>query len=244
MAEEEIPAPSPTPEASTSNVRYCIRCQKALHADDFTNETIKDCRTCIDYMRRWSENQRRAKRDFTLNNTEWRTHSVYVDYASCASGYVINLKTKKLIGHLWAQGYIGISVYHNGKMVHMPAHRFIYECFNGVIVDKTKVVCHQDNTKSNNAISNLRLDTSSQNQKDAYADGVKQRINTRANARSIIAIDLIDGIMQEFKSMSAASKVLKIHSGSIRSCITGATKTAHSKTTGKSYSFTLKPDQP
>jgi hypothetical protein len=126
---------------------------------------------------------------------------VYTDYFASASGYVMNWKTGKLIGYVNGNGYIRCTICHNGERMSMQAHRFVYECINGVITDKSLVINHIDECRTNNAISNLELVTCSENNKKATRKSTGLRGSIPCQGKQ-----LNDNNWQEYESMGDAAR--------------------------------------
>jgi len=95
--------------------------------------------------------------EFDDDNDYW-PHPIYDKYESNRNGIVRHIKNKKPVGYLTNCGYYHVTVSDNGKKKNFRSHRFIYECFHGVITEK-RVVDHINNTKTDNQLDNLQLIT-------------------------------------------------------------------------------------
>jgi len=172
---------------------------------------------------------------------EFKIHPIYTDYACNKNGNVINLKTMKMIGKInKGTGYVELSLGKDGKKKKMRCHVFIWQCYNDVYPKKndkgqTLVVKHSDNIKHHNNISNLKLDTQSNNIKDAIRDGLIEAKGIRTN-RKCIGINEEDEEF-EFESLNEASRETNILPASIRYVCEGIYKSATSKTDGKKWTF-------
>ena len=97
------------------------------------------------------------------------------------------------------------------------SHRFIYECFLGVITDKREVD-HINNNNSDNRLDNRQLITRSEIRKK------KNRKKANAGEKSfspikIRAINIETGESFVYEGIGKASKDLIIHLGSISSIL-------------------------
>jgi len=136
---------------------------------------------------------------------------------------------KKPVGHLSNLGYYNNMVYDNGKKKSFKSHRFIYECFHGVITDK-RVVDHINNTETDNRLDNLQLITKKENLK-------KDHIGKKLPPIKIKAINTETDEWFVYESISKASKHLIINSGRICDVLKGLQKTASSKKYKQPFRF-------
>ena len=178
----------------------------------------------------------------------WKRHPLYWGYASNRQGYVVNITTRKIIGTLERNGYIRLSIRAGGKLEKVYAHRFVYECYEGVIpptlrdsngVEHEAVIDHIDHNRSNNAIENLRL-TAQGSMTDENGDFLQGNSvgHRRGPAKPVWSINLETGESAWFQSMSSAGRYLNIGQPSIQSVCEGDYKTATSKNDDKiSYWF-------
>ena len=87
----------------------------------------------------------------------YKVHLLYNKYAASNLGKVINIRKMKIVGCLNPCGYNYCSVSGLGfKHKTMQAHRFIWECFNGLI-PSDKVIDHINDVKTDNRLCNLQL---------------------------------------------------------------------------------------
>lgn len=75
-------------------------------------------------------------------------------YLCYEDGTIINEKTKRSIGYENRRGYVMVFDFYDKKWY--PAHRMIWEAFNGPIPEGYEVH-HIDGRRTNNALSNLIL---------------------------------------------------------------------------------------
>ena len=94
-----------------------------------------------------------------INNCVYKVHPVYNLYASDGNGNIIHLvKQVPNPGHKLKNGYLACMVRKHGQngQKGYNVHRFVYECFNGLIPDG-KVIDHVNNIKDDNRLCNLQL---------------------------------------------------------------------------------------
>ena len=93
------------------------------------------------------------------------------------NGDVRNAKTKKLIvGDINNCGYYRVALYNQGQSKKYFRHRLVAEHF----LDKPEgkdFVNHINGDKSNNSLENLEWVSQSENEKHAFANGLKQKTN-------------------------------------------------------------------
>ena len=92
-----------------------------------------------------------------INNCVYKVHPVYNLYASDENGNIIHLvKQVPSTGNERKSGYLFCMVRKHGQNGQKGyyVHRFVYECFNGIIPDG-KVIDHVNNIKDDNRLCNL-----------------------------------------------------------------------------------------
>ena len=101
----------------------------------------------------------------TINNCVYNIHPIFDLYACSEDGYMINIiKKVPHKGNKNKNGYLNVCVRKHGQpgVKGYQVHRFIWECFNGVIPEG-KVIDHISNKKDDNRLCNLQLITHQQN---------------------------------------------------------------------------------
>ena len=96
-----------------------------------------------------------------INHCVYKVHPVYNLYASDENGNIIHLvRQVPSPGQKHKSGYLVCMVRKHGQngQKNYFVHRFVYECFNGIIPDD-KVVDHVNNIKDDNRLCNLQLMT-------------------------------------------------------------------------------------
>ena len=168
--------------------------------------------------------------EFDDANDFWK-HPIYDNWEANRLGIVRHVKHKKNIGTLTNKGYNLISVNDQGIKKGYLKHRFIYECFFGLITDPKLVIDHKNNIKADNRLENLQLITQSQNIKKENPKGQRlPRISVRGTNKNT-------GESSEYHSLYKCSKELDINHDSISKVLKGINKTATSKKDKCKYTF-------
>ena len=166
--------------------------------------------------------------EFDDANDFW-LHPVYDNWEANRLGAVRHVKNKKNIGNLEKSGYLRILVSDNGKRKHYLKHRFIYECFHGLITNTKLVVDHINNIKTDNRLNNLQLTTHSQNQIKENKKG-KNNPPISVRATNIDTGESSDyyGINEtsDYDSINKCSNALDIDRSAIRKIINGINETS------------------
>ena len=106
--------------------------------------------------------------------TNLKQHPVFTNYASDIDGNIYSLKfnkVKEIVKVNHTRGYQQFCIHENGEGRMYLAHRFVYECHNGMIKDGLQ--CHHiDHDKQNNSLDNLQLVDQWDNMKYGIEAGV------------------------------------------------------------------------
>ena len=169
-----------------------------------------------------------------IENCVYKVHPVYNLYASDGNGNIIHLvRQVPSIGQKHKSGYLMCVVRkhgQNGQKGYM-VHRFVYECFNGIIPDGN-VIDHVNNIKDDNRLCNLQL----MSQQENYKKSAKRRDYTFAaknhqNKKCVKATNSDTNEVSYYNSMYAVNQHLGINAGvvkmvceKINSCKTGLSK--------------------
>lgn len=112
-----------------------------------------------------------------MTEKQFAQHPTHTSYYATTDGEVISFKgrTPKFIMQCnHGRGYTQFIVCNGtGKFKSYLTHRFVYECFYGLIDDETLQVHHIDHDKQNNQLSNLALVTDWENKMHARTAGRK-----------------------------------------------------------------------
>lgn len=99
----------------------------------------------------------------------YKNHPIYFKYGANCFGEIVGPRGHKLKPIEHHTGYNVLTV--NYKQERW--HRFVWECFNGVIEDNSLVINHKDGDKRNNSIDNLELVTHKENTEHAFKTGLR-----------------------------------------------------------------------
>ena len=187
-----------------------------------------------------ASNQPRVGKRIKINGNKYRIHPVYNLYAGNRQGEVIHIsKSVPMKDNYINTGYLIVTVRGSGdlKRKTVRVHRFIYECYNGLIPDGM-VIDHINDIKDNNRLKNLQLMTHQQNSiKSAAKRDYLFLTHNDKNAKKIKATNLETNEISYYNSLSAAAKHYGINPGAIYMCCQGTQKSSTSKKDGCKYSF-------
>ena len=184
-------------------------------------------------------NQQIVDKRIKINGHKFRIHPLYTEYGANRRGEVILIPSSKLIkGRDHNSGYRQLNVCKPGQNFKtVLTHRFIYECYYGVI-PQGMVIDHINNDKKDNRLCNLQLITKQQKCKKAAKNrNCLSMADNFKNAIKIKAMNLETDEMIYFDSMSAAGKYLNIHPTSILMCCKGVYDSSHSKKFNVRFKF-------
>lgn len=104
-----------------------------------------------------------------------KKHPIHSDYGASEDGTIISFKYGKhyeMGCGVHTRGYKQFRVsFGRRDGLNYLSHRFVWECFNGLIPDG-KCIHHIDHDKQNNSLDNLQLVTDDENRKLALEAGV------------------------------------------------------------------------
>jgi len=169
-------------------------------------------------------------------------HPIYDLYAGSKDGNVIHI-TKRVLnkGHKTNRGYVSVSVRkhsQSGYKVYL-AHRFIWECFNGV-TPNGKEIDHINNDKEDNRLCNLQLLTPQQNCKKAAKERDYSFVSqNHKNRKCVKATNKDTDEESYYKSMYAVKQYLGVNVGIVKMACEGTNhcKSGVSKKDGHRYTF-------
>ena len=169
-----------------------------------------------------------------INNCVYKVHPVYNLYASDENGNIKDLvKQVPSTGNKRKNGYLFCSVRRHGQNGQKDyyVHRFVYECFNGIIPDG-EVIDHVNNIKDDNRLCNLQVVTSSENNKKSsrFRDYTFVKDNHR-NRKYVKATNISTNEGSYYNSLYAVQQHLQINAGIVKmvcerinNCKTGISK--------------------
>ena len=126
----------------------------------------------------------------------------------------------------------------NGQKCH-SVHRFVYECFNGIIPDG-KVIDHVNNIKDDNRLCNLQLMSHQENcKKSAKRRDYTFAAKNHQNKKYVKATNSDTNEVSYYNSMYAVHQHLGINAGIVKMVCEGINycKTGISKIDNHSYKF-------
>ena len=177
-----------------------------------------------------------------INNCVYKVHPVYNLYASDENGNIIHLvKQVPSPGHKHKSGYLVCIVRKHGQNGQKGyfVHRFVYECFNGIIPDG-KVIDHVNNIKDDNRLCNLQMMTQQENcKKSAKRRDYTFAAKNHQNKKCVKAIDCETKEVSYYNSMYAIQQHLGINAGIVKMVCEKINdcKTGISKIDNHSYKF-------
>ena len=176
------------------------------------------------------------------NGKKFFIHPVYKKYAASEDGEIIHVKMgKPRKGNLKHDGYLYIGIYINQekKVKSYSSHRFVFECFSGLI-EKNKQINHINFIRTDNRLKNLEVVTPSENNKKSTVNKNYTFLkDIRKKPKSVLATNLKTKKEIKLESFYSAGKMLGINSGLIKMICDGKKycKTANSKVEGCKYTF-------
>lgn len=88
------------------------------------------------------------------------------------------------------------------------------------------VVDHIDANKKNNALSNLRWVTRSENSQHAHNIGTYTEKNRNIATKSVIQLNIEGKFIKKFKSLAASGRAVGVDGSNILNCCKGKTQTS------------------
>lgn len=105
------------------------------------------------------------------NGAHFMFSNKYPGYYITEEGHVFSCRSKRFLRPMKCGKYLAVEVMHeSGKMVRRYVHRLVAEVSHGCDFPELEV-CHNDGNPHNNAVSNLRFDTRTNNMADKIAHG-------------------------------------------------------------------------
>ena len=160
-------------------------------------------------------------------NETWRSLDDFPKYQVSTMGRIKNIQTERIFtGTKDAFGYMHVRLINPyGGYTLKKVHRLVAETFLPN-PDNKPIIDHIDGDKTNNALSNLRWVTYSENSK-AYEDAHQGRSKTYAKNRKIAQYTLDGTLVGTFSSMKEAGTVTGCGDFGIYSACAGKLKTAN-----------------
>ena len=154
-----------------------------------------------------------------MNNCVYKVHPVYNLYASDGNGNIMHLvKQVPSTGQKHKNGYLFCMVRKHGqnRQKGYYVHRFVYECFNGIIPDG-KVIDHVNNIKDDNRLCNLQLMSQQENcKKSAKRRDYTFVAKNHQNKKCVKATNSDTNEVSYYNSMYAVNQHLGINAGIVK----------------------------
>ena len=172
----------------------------------------------------------------------YNIHPIYDLYAADENGNIIHIikkvPTKGVKKH---NGYMhcGVRKHAQPSYTTYHVHRFVYECFNGIIPNG-KEIDHINDVRHDNRLCNLQLLTPSENGKKAAKNrDYTFTTNNRKNRKCVKATNIETGEVTYYYSLYATQQHLGINYGIVKMVSEGhyGRKSGVSKKDGQSYTF-------
>ena len=181
------------------------------------------------------------KKFILKNGKKFFIHPVYKKYAANDEGEIMNIRLgKPRKGNLNNYGYLSFTIYlEKNRNKSYLSHRFIFECFYGLI-EKNKQINHINSIRKDNRIKKLEVVTASENNKKSSVNKDYTYLKyIRKNPRKVTAINLFTKAETNFNSLYSVNKMLGINSAQVSMICEGKNycKTANSKVDGQKYTF-------
>lgn len=156
------------------------------------------------------------------NKTKFFPHPFYRDYYSSKEGEIYSKKSNKILKlQKRPKGYLFFTISNKSEIKQYSVHRYVYECFYGII-PKDKQIDHIDNNKINNNINNLQLLSQKEN-------------HNKSNNKEVISFNNETKELHIYESVTKASKAIGISLSCIATVCRKERKTAKKK--GVVYNF-------
>ena len=176
------------------------------------------------------------------NDKKFYTHPIYEKYAANKYGEIMNVRIRKpMLGNINNNGYLRfcISVSKN-KVKNYLIHRFIYECFYGMI-ESDKYINHINFNRKDNRLENLEVVTTSENNKKSANNRDYSFVkDNHKNRKKVKAINLLTNEEVIYNSLYSVNKLLGINAGHVKMICEEKyiyCKSATSKKDGQKYTF-------
>ena len=177
-----------------------------------------------------------------IDECVFSVHPIYNLYAGSKDGNVINII--KQVPHKGSKNhscYLNVCVRKHGQsgVKGCQVHRFVWECFNGVIPEG-KVIDHINNNKEDNRLCNLQLVTQQQNCKKTAKDRDYTFVAKNCeNRKCVKAINKDTNEVTYYNSMYAVQQHIGINVGIVKMVCEGLNncKSGTSKKDGHPYTF-------
>lgn len=145
-----------------------------------------------------------------VNKNNIKHHPIYTKYSASIEGDVYGVKGNLISLCNDTGGYPSFGLHSNKSSLTTRAHRFIWECHNGLILDK-KVINHIDGNKTNNKLSNLELVSQKENVRHAVAIGLQPIFRGEMSPNAIITEEKAKTILRAILENKIDSIIAQEH---------------------------------
>lgn len=135
-------------------------------------------------------------------------------YAVSDKGNIINVRNGRTLRTVLQNGYVKVQLSTNGVRKNYPVHRLVATAFIKNEEGKP-YVNHKDGNKENNCADNLEWVTAKEN--DTHA----RSTNLKVQNKPIKAINIDDGNVITFESLSECARYFRTNKGSIHRVLSG-----------------------
>ena len=176
------------------------------------------------------------------NDKEFYSHPIYEKYAANKYGEVMNVRLKKpMLGNFNNCGYLHFGIFiSKNKSKSYLVHRFVYECFYGII-ESGKNINHINFIKKDNRLKNLELVTTSENNKKSVVNRDYSFLkDNHKNKKKVRSINILTNEENIYNSLYSVNKLLGINAGHVKMICEDDyiyCKSATSKKDGQKYRF-------
>jgi len=121
----------------------------------------------------------------------WKAHYKFLNYLGNKDGLIFSIYNNEIINGHNTDGYIRINIHDDKLYNRYPAHRFIYECFNGKIKEKLQID-HINGIKTDNTINNLQALNSKDHNNKTFKNSNSRKLQAAKLNKKILLSEFND----------------------------------------------------